>query len=362
MGSLYDLVDWKGLITESLSTECQGMTTYLQRFTTIEQTLLSNISPQLSTWEKSLLISYLELHTLCLDNSYTSASISWATNTLRIQLENLTSQIAEILTRTTTPTFIPLTSTWLRRARQDHEALLARQDFITFHKWNIAVMHHIREIIDYGNSTSSSPDPGAYRAVAYELEQLMISAKKGLDGAADNVLVGYMTSLFREKFTGSFSSEKAAVIEAYMLFQELHSELKAGGIARGDPYMGNKFNTFEMHFEKLYKSRFGVPEQRLFQDAAMKVYTEWRKSPMLYSRYPNQQPVAILLKTERVLCRIEWVLRRAAGAAGVDELLTDCGACLGSIRKSTNTVQYPQNDIEVNVIMVRDIARAFVKK
>lgn len=360
MGSLYELVDWKGLITESLETECQGMTTYLQRFTSIDQTILANTSTQLSTWEKSLLISYLELQTLCHDNSYTSASISWASNSLRIQLENLTTQLSEILTRTTTPTFIPLTSTWLRRTRQDHEALLARQDFISFYKWNIAVMHHIHEIIDYGHSTSSAPDTAAYRAVAYGVEQLMITAKKALDGAADNALVGYMTKLFQTKFAGSFTAGQAAIIEAYMLFQELHSELKAGGTIRGDPYMGNKFDTFEMHFEKLYKSRFAVPEQRLFQDAAMKVYTEWRKSPMLYSRYPNQQPVAILVKTERVLCRIEKVLRRVG--EGVNELLLGCGACLESVRKSTNTVQYPQNDLEVNVIMVRDIARSFVKK
>lgn len=364
MESLYQLVDWKGLIAESLETEGTGLTTYTQRYATCEQIIVSNCLSTTTNWEKSLLISYLELQTLCQDNSYTSAAVSWVNNTLRIQIENLAAQISAILTYTMTPTFIPMTSTWLRRPRQDHETLMARQDLITFYNWNISIIHHMRELIDYGYSTTPNTDPNAYSSIVYGLEQLMISAKKALDNAPENTFVAYVNKVFQAKMEGSFTPTMAGIIKAYMLFQELHSELKSGGTLRGDPYLGNKFDTFEMHFEAVYKKAFSVPAQRLFQDAAMKVYTEWRKSPMLYSRYGNQQAVAILTKAERILCRIDKALK---AIPGIDKevlgtLISDNNGCLESIRKSTSTIQYAQSDAEMNMIMLRDIARCYVRK
>lgn len=366
MGSLYELVDWKSLISEALETECRGITTYTKRYAACEQAILSNCLSATTNWEKSLLISYLELNTLCNDNSFTSAAVTWSSNSLRIQLENVITQLSDAITTAMTPTFIPMTSTWLRRRRQDHEALMARQDFATFYKWNIVIIHHVREIIDYGYSTVSPRekiDPSVYGRMVYGLEQLAVTAKKALDSAAEATLMSYMSKLFQTKMEGSFTKTQDGLIKAYMLFQELHSELKASGIIRGDPYLGNKFDTFELHFEVAYKSNFNAPAQRLFQDAAMRVYTEWRKSPLLYSRYGNQQPVAILTKVERILCRIDRMLKSMRAEAGelVAPLIADTASCLESVRVSTDTIQYAADDAEMNVLLLKDIAKSFVR-
>ena len=368
MGSMYDLVDWKGLISEALSTECQSLTIYLQRYTVLEHTILSHTSSlHLSPWEQSLLISYLDLHTLNHDNAHTGSIVAWAHSPLRTQLDALATQLSTLLTRTTTPTFIPLASTWLRRARQDHETLLSRQDALSLYKWTIAVLHHVREVLEYGHGAAAGPDPAALASLVYGIEQLMVAAKKALDGIPEITLVRYVVDLFRAR--AALSRGREALVEAYMVFEELLSELKAGGMARGDPYLGNKLNTLEMRFEEAFKGRFDVPAQRLFQEAAMKVYTEWRKAPMLYSRLAGgNQAVAVLVKTERALCRIEGALKRMGECeeegmkALADTLLTDCDACLVTVRRSTSTVQYAQGEAEMGVPMLKEIARTFVKK
>lgn len=378
--SMYELVDWKGLIAEAMETEGRGMAVYTQRYGSYERAALSHFSADVSGWNKALLLVYLGANTLCQDDGYTSAAIIWSDSGLRIQLENLAAQARDALTGAMTPTFVPMVSTWLRRPRQDHETLLARQDLRSFYLWNIAVAHHLREVIDYGIGSSPAvasiappatpSDKAVYSRLAYALEQIMVTAKKGLDAAPDTLLVGYICKYMQAKLGPLFTPSQAALVQGVAVLQELHAELKAPGAPlRCDPYMGSAFDTLELRVDTAYKKAFSLTAQRAFQDAAMRSFAEWKKSPLLYSRYgPQQQQqqaaVAALTKAERVLRRTAKVLSsaQAADSAVFSPVVAEVVACLERVEASTSKTQLAQDDVEMAVPSVCAIARSLVRK